>query len=238
MKLRESGFSLTEILVCFLMSVALISILVMHVLSVSRQYQHTQTVLDEAIELQWVFDVIRARVHHAGFTPCVGLEHLKTVDTRERPEALKAIEVVNQKLLIRKMDEAIFGLVHILAPDTLRLEDVHLQAENAILIADCMHAEVHDIDSVRATHAGDVLTLKKPLVFAYTSEVYVGPWVSQAFFFRSPKGLFIETQRVNWLAAAQSVAFKLMEHKRYITLEMSLVSTLGKRYTLEARTRM
>ncbi len=239
MKQHEEGFSLTELLVCFLVSVVLTSILVAHVISVSRQYQHTQAVLDETMELQWVFDVIRGRVYHAGFTPCVGLNQLKRVDTRERPEALKAIEVeAGQKLLIRKMDETAFGLVHILASNMLRVKGVHLKAENPILISDCVHAEVHDIDSIHVTRAGNMLTLKKPLMFAYASEVYVGPWVSQAFFFRKPRGVFIEGQRVNWLAAAKSVVFKLVKHERYITLRIAWVSMLGKRYTLEARTRM
>ncbi len=212
-----------------------------HLLLVSRQYRHVHAVLDETIELQWVFDVMRTRIHHAGFTPCLGLNRLKTIDTRDAPELLEAIEVQQgkvAKLLIRKMDETQFGLARVLAPDRLRVNNIRLKLDKPVMISDCTHAEVHEVYQVRQTKAGQVLQLKKPLVFEYSPEVYVGAWVSEAFFFRKHKGLFIQRKRVDFMTPAESVGFELDKQGAYSKVIMKLVSKLGKEYVLEARTRM
>jgi len=206
---------------------------------VSRQYQQTQAVLEEITELQWVFDVMRARIHHAGFTPCRGLNQLKTIDTRDKPERLDALEIEGDtKLLIRKMDENHFGLVHVLAPDTLRIKSTVLKSNQSIIIADCAHAEVHDAYQIHQTKQGVLVKLKKPLVFKYLPEVYVGAWVPEAFFFRKHKGLLFKQHRVDLMAPAESVRFELSKHPAYSDLMMKWVSTLGKTYVFEARTRM
>ena len=219
----------------------LIAILIQHLLVVSRQYQHTHAVLDETVELQWVFDVMRTRIHHAGFTPCISLNQLKTIDTRETPERLQAIEVEEgkePKLSIRKMDETQFGLARVLASDTLRLNHIDLKSDRPVIISDCTHAEVHDVYQTHQTKQGFVIQLTKPLVFEYSPEVYVGAWVSEAFFFRKPKGLFIRQQRVDFMTEAESVRFDLDKQGAYSSVIMELVSKLGKHYVLEARTRM
>ena len=239
MKRFDAGFSLTELLVCFFISMLLISILIQHILSVSRQYQQTQAVLEETTELQWVFDVMRARIHHAGFTPCRSLNHLKTIDTRDKPERLDALEVEDStKLLIRKMDEKQFGLVRVLASDTLRFKNTGLKSNQSIIISDCTHAEVHDVTQIHQTKQGVVIKLKKPLVFEYSPETYLGAWVREAFFFRKHKGLFIKQQRVDFMAPAENVWFELRKHPAYSALMMKWVSTLGQTYVFEARTRM
>ncbi len=239
MKRFDAGFSLTELLVCFFISMLLISILIQHILSVSRQYQQTQAVLEETTELQWVFDVMRARIHHAGFTPCRSLNHLKTIDTRDKPERLDALEVEDDtKLLIRKMDENHFGLVRVLSPDILRIKNTVLKSNQSIIISDCTHAEIHDAYQIYQTKQGVVIKLKKPLVFKYSPETYVGAWISEAFFFRKHKGLLIKQRRVDLMAPAESIRFELRKHSAYSAFMMKWVSTLGKTYVFEARTRM
>lgn len=239
MKHMHQGFSLTELLVCFFLSMLLIAILLQHVLSVSRTHQHIHDVLDEATELQWVFDVMRARIHHAGFTPCLGLNQLQTTDTRDSSESLQAIEVqAGTHLLIRKMDEAHFGLARRLTPDTLRVRDFGLKPDRPVIIADCVHAEVHDVESFYHTSEGLLIQLKTPLVFDYSSEIYLGEWISESFFFRKPRGLFIKQQRVDTMAQAKSIQFRLEHHTEYDLLCMDWISNLGKEYHFSARTRM
>jgi hypothetical protein len=235
MKRLDAGFSLIELLVCFFISMLLISILIQHLLSVGRQYQHLHMVLDETIELQWVFDMMRARIRHAGFTPCVGLNQLHVIDTRDArdsPGLLKAIEVQQgeePRLVIQKMDETAFGLAEILAPNQLRAHQNSLKPNQPVIISDCTHAEIHEIQKI-----GEIIQLNKPLVFDYSSEVYVGRWVSEAFFFRKPKGLFIKQQRVDYMAPAKSIEFMLNNAK----LSMRLHSKLGKTYVLEEQVRI
>ncbi|MDF1646516.1 MAG: prepilin-type N-terminal cleavage/methylation domain-containing protein [Legionellaceae bacterium] len=243
MRRVNAGFSLVELLVCFFISMLLILVLIQHLLSVSRQYQYIHSVLDETIELQWVFDVMRARIHHAGFTPCLGLNQLKSIDTRDRPEALDAITVQQDKLkgpalFIRKMDETQFGLVEILASNRLRIKNIILKSGNPVIVSDCMHAEVHEVSKISQTQDGQVLQLKKPLAFDYAPEVYIGRWVSERFFFRRLKGLFIQQKRIDFMTAAKSIKFNLHQNQAYPKVVMVLVSKLDKKYVLEARTRM
>ncbi|MCH9689064.1 MAG: hypothetical protein K0U24_00815 [Gammaproteobacteria bacterium] len=241
MKCADAGFSLTELLICFSISMLLLLILIQHVLSVSRQYQHIHAVLDETVTLQWAFDVMRARIHHAGFTPCLGLNQLKTTDTRDKPELLQAIEVQSSntpKLIVRKMDEKHFGLVQQLAPNTLHLSHDVLIPNRPVIIADCSHAEVHEIKHISQAKSGEIIQLKKPLVFEYGPEAYIGNWVSEAFFFRKSRGLFIQQQRVDYMAAAEHAEFELKKKQADFVVMMRLVSRLGKTYILEARPRM
>ncbi len=239
MRRMQQGFSLAELLVCFALSMLLIAVLIQHVLSVSRAYRHIHDVWDEAAELQWVFDVIKARVRHAGFTPCRSLSDLQTIDTRETPELLQSLEVqAGVKLLIRKMHESRFGLARRLTPDTLRMRELSLKPDRAVIIADCQHAEVHDVARLYQSPHGLLIQLKKPLVFDYSPEMYVGEWVSEAFFFRPAKGLLIKQQRVDWIARAQRIQFRLEYHANYSKVLLNWTSKLGKQYKLEVRARM
>lgn len=238
MKRLNAGFSLIELLICFFLSMLLVNILIQHLLSVSRQYQQLHAVLDETIELQWVFDMMRARIRHAGFTPCQSLDQLQVIDTRNGSEQLQAIAVEagdEPRLVIQKMDETRFSLVDILAPNQLRMHDAYsehyrvLKPNQPVIISDCSHAEVHEIKKT-----GDMIYLNKPLVFDYSPEVYVGPWVSDTFFFRESKGLFLKQQRVNYIAPAKKIAFVLNNKN----ISMRFCSKLGKMYVLEERVRI
>jgi hypothetical protein len=235
MRRLDAGFSLMELLVCFSISMLLIGILIQHLLSVSRQYQQLHSVLEETIELQWVFDTIRARIRHAGFTPCRGLNQLHAIDTRDRSETLKSMAAIavqegeEPRLLIQKMDETAFGLAEILTPNQVRIHHHLFKSNQPVLISDCTHAEVHDIKKI-----GDIIQLNQPLVFHYSPEVYIGPWISEAFFFRKSKGLFIKQQRVDYMAPAKKIEFTL-DHS---TVSMRLHSKLGKIYVFKERIRM
>ncbi|MDX2346309.1 MAG: prepilin-type N-terminal cleavage/methylation domain-containing protein [Legionella sp.] len=232
MKHLSRGFSLTELLICFFISMLLITILIQHLLSVSRQYQYVHAVLDETIELQWVFDVMRARIRHAGFTPCRSLNQLKVIDTRDNPDtALKAIQIQSgeiPKLLIRKMDETSFERIDILTPDTLHIKNNSLNPDRPVIIADCTHAEVHSMQK-----AGSLIHLNKPLVFNYSPEVYIGEWVSEAFFLKQSKGLFIQQHRVDLMTKVKNIIFDLDNSKIII----KVISRLGNTYVLEENMR-
>jgi hypothetical protein len=220
-------------LVCFFISMLLILILIQHLLSVSRQFQQVHALLDEAIELQWVFDVMRARIYHAGFTPCRALDQLHVMDTRDVPESLESIVVQPGKvptLLIQKMDETAFSLAKRLSSYQLQAKNFTLKPNRALIISDCTHAEVHQVDN----QAGDIITLTKPLVFDYTDEMYVGAWIKESFFFKSSKGFFFRQQHVDYMASAESVRWILKKHTAGVKLIMDWVSKQGKNYQLVA----
>lgn len=231
--MKQLGFSLVELLVCFFISMLLTGILIQHLLSVSRQFHETHALLDEAIELQWVFDVMRTRIYHAGFTPCKALRALHVIDTRDVPDTLDAIHVQHTpdpKLVIQKMDERAFGRAQFISANQLRVKDLTLKTKHPVLIADCRHAEVHAVQE----KSGDVITLQKPLVFQYSDEVYLGVWIKETFLFRKPKGLFFKQQHVDYMAPAEHVQFRLKKHGLGLKFMMDWVSKQNKHYQLTA----
>ena len=234
----SDGFSLVELLIAFFISMVLLTLLVQQLSAVSRQYQRLHAVLEETMTLQWVFDLVRSRIRHAGFTPCVGLDQLHALDTRDEPEHLKAIELayplqphVATRLVIRKMDETAFSFAEILDAYHLRVVACcfKMPANAFVLIADCEHAEVHEVAQV-----GESIQLKKPLVFHYAKEVYVGPWVSEAFFLKPGKGLLIQQHRVDHIMPLKQLEFQLEN----TTVIMRVVTMLGQQALLKERFRM
>jgi len=238
---RVTGFSLTELLVSFFISTLLILILTQHLLSMSRQHHHVHAALDQAMELQWVLDVMRDRVHHAGFTPCRRLDHLITTDTRDLPEPLFPIEISPNdpaKLYIRKMNETALTQISIKTNTMIFMDkSVSLKPDRPILIADCTHAEVHDITSIEAARGGKLVTLKKPLVFEYEPSVYVGEWMSESFYFKH--GFMYKQHRADKLTSQiKHIKFELNHHEAYPVLSMQFVLDNGTSDSFQARVRM
>lgn len=244
---KISGFSLTELLVSFFIATLLILVLTQHLLSVSRQHHHVHAALDQTMEMQWVLDVMRDRVHHAGFTPCRRLDHLISTDTREYPESLLPIEIDRDdptKLYLRKMNEAAFTQLSMRSNITVFIhQSVSLNLDRPVLIADCTHAEVHDVASIEPTRGGRLVTLKKPLVFDYEPQVYVGEWMSESFYFK--KALFYKQHRADKLTSQiKSMKFELNTYAAYPIypiypiLSMQFVLRDDKVGSFEARVRM
>ena len=238
---KFAGFGLTELLVSFFISTLLILILTQHLLSVSRQHHQVHATLDQAMELQWVFDVIRDRVHHAGFTSCRRMDHLISIDTRDMPESLLPIEIEqgsHAKLYIRKMNEAAITQASIKTNTVFFMnQSVSLKPDRPVIIADCTHAEVHDVERIEPTRGGHLVYLKKPLVFDYEREVYVGEWMVEAFYFK--KALFYQQHRADKLTShIKSIVFDLDNQASYPKLSMRFVLQDGTSDSLEARVRM
>lgn len=219
----------------------LILVLTQQLLSVQRTYRFVSAFFNEVIELQWVFDAMRVKIHHAGFAPCLGLNHLTMIDTRDHPENLQAIEIIQgdlPQLVIRKMDEQRFGLTQILGPTQLSLSTKLFRSDRPIIIADCEHAEVHEIEKARLTKLGYLIQLQKPLVFHYANEVYAGAWLSETFYFRKLKGLLMKRHRIDLMVAAKAGRFYIKKQHEYFTVKMTLISKLNKSYRFVSRTRM
>lgn len=238
---KHAGFGLTELLISFFISTLLILILTQHLLSISRQHAEVHATLDKAMELQWVFDVIRDRVHHAGFTPCRRLDHLISTDTRDIPESLLPLEIDGEgrsKLWIRKMNEASITQARFKSNTMFFMDaSMRLKPDRPILIADCTHAEVHEIERIESIRKGQLVYLRKPLVFNYEREVYVGEWMSESFFLK--KALFYQQHRVDKLTSQiQSIVFELDHHTPHPKLSMQFILQDGTSNSLEARVRM
>jgi hypothetical protein len=239
--LKQAGLGLTELLVALALSMLLMLVLMQQMLLMMRESAYVHETLDEAVELQWVLDWMRMRVHHAGFTPCYRLDHLQAVDTRDVTESLRPIEVVEgeiPRLSIRKMNEEAVGLVDIRGPDTFFIADGFLKPDRPVLIADCKHAEVHVLRDIKKSGAGSVVRLKNPLVFDYPGPVYVGEFISESFFYRKQR-LFYQQHRVDAVTSwMRDVAFHLESQGHGTRVVMKFMSRHGVPHVFHARLRM
>lgn len=184
---KQQGVGLPEVLIGLVLSSFISLCLIQLYLNIKQQYHGIQRALEEQTDLQLAADLIRNSVRSAGFTPCLGVEHLKTIDQRNLLKELAAIEVGRDgsSLILNRMNEHFDTLIKRIDATTLLTSAYHtLQAGRAIIIADCYHAEVQYIKEITAANKNQRIVLTKPLAFAYHEPVYVGEWLEETYFIK------------------------------------------------------
>lgn len=181
---KQKGVGLVELMISGLLASLLIAVLAQQYLSSKRQYSHLQTLLEQDLELQMINDLLRNSVRRAGFTPCAGLSSLKSFDQRNGRTGLAAIDSKVSKgnsLQLNRMSEY-FTQAKLIGQNQLLLHsDLQFEAQQALLIADCYHAEVQRVLSVKKTNKGTILTLFHNRVFEYVEPIYLGEWIEEDF---------------------------------------------------------
>lgn len=187
----QRGIGLPEFLIGLLIASVLMTLLIQQYLSRKQHYQQTQTMLEDAFELELVRDLIRNSVKRAGFTPCVSLNVLETSDNRETKAPLTAFEIhagVHSALRIQRMSEKFSTVLDWIGAQDLLIQSNYPYRNNqSILIADCYHAEVQTIVATRKTQSGMEIRVMKPFIFHYVPPIYLGEWVSESFFTQKNK---------------------------------------------------
>lgn len=182
----EQGFGLIEIMITVLLASLIIIILMQHYLNSKQFYLNAQISLEREFELQLVSDLIRDSVRRAGFTPCVNINYLQSIDRRSNRTQLRAIETdvgKRRALHFNRMSESFTSVLQIISPTRLLVSSGQSYAiKGSVLLADCYHAEVQQILSLQHTIKGIVMTFPHPLAFHYVEPIYVGEWVEEAFF--------------------------------------------------------
>lgn len=205
---KENGFSLIELVVSLFVASLLITLIMQQYLIAKGQFKKMQLLMEQAIELEMVMDLIRDSVRRGGYTPCQGISSLESIDRRTNKIKLAAIETKTGKdnyLQINRMNEYYSTLIKQLSPTQLLVKsNISYENQQAILISDCYHAEVQESLEARKTAAGTIITLKKPLAFNYASPVYLGEWIEEKFFMKKNKkghnSLFYKKNHVDELS--------------------------------------
>lgn len=238
--IKQAGFSLSELLIGLALSMTLLIVLMQALTSVGHQYYKTHHAIRESLELQWFYELLNARVYHAGFTPCARLDNLVRIDARMHSNVLPSLEVSDKgdKLIAQGMNESAFSLAHVESPQVLSAKAIALKKDKPIIIADCKHAEVHTLSAVKSRKKGVMLYLNEPLVFEYVAkEMYVGEWLSQSFYFKN-QAVFYRKNRADHVLFAEKAWFELKKKGRNQLVATYLTSALGKIYTLYTESRM
>ena len=204
---REQGFGLPELMIGFFLSTFILMMVMQHVLQAKQQSQIIFSALDASLELQWVSDFVRSRVRMAGFTPCLRLDHLECFDARVKAESMAPIEVINDpetRLMIHRMRDDKVAVARQISALTWAIDSPVVRIDRPVVIADCYHAEVHDIENMVQSGQDYIITLKEPLMFDYEPPVYLGEWISELFFVRATstgsRALFYRYHRVDQLS--------------------------------------
>ena len=190
--MNNKGIGLVEILISLTLACFIIILEQRHYLSVRQQYSNIKSNLERNIEVKFITDLIRSSIRQAGFTPCLGIENLTTIDDRNY-KILKALNIIagsNSVLQINHMSTNFDMVKEIKAPELILTTDNTALNPNAlILISDCYHAEVKSI--IAAKHIGNLqlLTLTSPLNFIYHDPIYIGEWIEEKFYTSNQENL-------------------------------------------------
>lgn len=185
---EQSGFSLSEMLISlFLASLITITFSQLY-LSSKSQYLKAQELLEINFDLEWVSALLSDSIRKAGFTPCMGIEHLKTNDSRQLRRAIISFQIENIPYLqfqVNRMNEVFTEVVNIVSPTQVVItQSVISNIKHPLMISDCRHAEVHEILKMDRLVNGYLITLTKPLMFTYDKTTYLGEWLEERWFIK------------------------------------------------------
>ncbi len=224
----QQGTSLAEMLVALVSSSVLILTLMNQYLGVKRHYQRVEHGLETAMDVQLVYDLMRDSIRQAGFTPCIGVDYLTSIDTRNRRQGLASIEMQSEDgagFQISHMNTR-YGLLTSQLSQTswIAKHDMSYLRHASVLISDCYHAEVHTIDDIRLVNGHSEITLGQPMVYDYVPPIYIGEWLEEGFFVRQG-ALFYSLRHVGKLSQAindGSVSLSQHNGKRFVHIELAL----------------
>lgn len=243
---KQSGFSLSEMLIGLFLSILIVTLLMQFYLSSKQQYSKTEAILSADFDLRWVNNLLADTIRRAGFTPCVGIDHLELKDRRKYGRAIHAIQIENhpqQYIQINRMSEYFSPVLHILNPMQISVSPrVSFHDKHPLLIADCEHAEIHQVIRIEQNKDDTLISLTKPLQFTYASTAYVGEFLEERWFIKKNKhgenALYyrlLHTEEITPLIHSLKIHQYYAQNKPFIELIMDLAD--GKKNTLQVAVR-
>ena len=217
----QEGSGLTEVMISLFLATLIMTALMNHYICVKRHYLHLQTTMDDAMELQLASDVLRDSIRQAGFTPCMRIDHLISLDHRNGRENILAIES-DSELHINRMNPYFDSVLNIVnSTQILATHENTIRAASAILIADCYHAEMQLVSEVNQMQREQLITLNSPLIFTYQSPVYIGEWLQERYFIGPQGGLFYEKNHAEELTSVIT-SMSVKHDKTYIQISLEM----------------
>ena len=238
------GFGLLEILIGLMLSSLILIMLGRYAILIQNQATHINNLFAEDIELRRVTDMLRTSIWQAGFTPCLNVDRLISIDQRKSPTFVHAIDFIDG-ININRMNPRFSEIISWDDRQTITLDKhTKIMLDHAVIIADCEHAEVQSISSIYPGKNGTKLRLERASAFTYTPPVYVGEWIEERFFVQKKSGkvsaLFYKWHHVDRLTdlvhalSAQAINLPLGRLIK-VTLGLDQSKTLDVYATVRAR---
>lgn len=230
---RHSGFGLTEILISLFLSSLIITSLIQLYFSVKRHYFISEQIIAEQLEMQWVSDLLSDSIRRAGFTPCLNINSLITTDTRHLSHSVKGIKwgaAHEQYLQLNRMSDVFTEQVQFKnTTELLLVNRLAVNTHRPLIIADCQHAEIHQILNTKKTTTGQRITLAAPMRYSYEQSVFVGEWIEEqwmvkpnhhginSLYYRS-----LQTEELSPLIHSLSVSDETIAGTQFIKIQLGL----------------
>jgi hypothetical protein len=184
------GFGLPEIMISLFLSSFIMISLINYYLGAKKEYLYLRDRLEREYDLMNIVDNMRNSIRQAGFTPCGPINQLTTFDTRNGNTHLQSIIVGNPEhssLIINRMSEQFATKIKISAANEITILDtIWKKFPQELLIADCFHAEVNTVESIRNSPEGKHIILKNPLHYSYNEDATVGELLEEQFYINKP----------------------------------------------------
>lgn len=230
---NQSGIGLSEVLISLFLASIILTTLTQLYLSNKRQYMEAQKLLEASFDLQWVSDLLSDSIRRAGFTPCLGIDQLKTVDRRDYNRTIPGLKIEKlprQLIQINRMSEVFAQIIDIQSPTKLVVSNGLLfKQQRPVLIADCEHGEIHQVLRVDKLVKGYLVTLTKPMMFSYAASAYIGEWFEEQWFIKPNAKKdntlhykLFQTEELTSLVHSLQIKSQRIHEKQLIEIVMSL----------------
>lgn len=231
---KQSGMSLSEVLVSLFLSSFIMTLLTQFYLNSKHLYIEAEEVLAENFDLQWANDLLSDSIRRAGFTPCLGIDQL---NLKQNGVVVRGLTIENEPrplIQVNRMSEHFVSLVSVANSTQLVVSPgVSFHEKRSVMIADCEHAEVHNISSVE----GSVIHVEKPLQFKYSKSAYVGEFIKEQWFIKN-NALYYklnQAEEVTSLIHSLSMHNQREHGKPFIEVIMSLADGKTRKLLIAVR---
>ncbi|PWY55905.1 prepilin cleavage protein [Legionella qingyii] len=230
---KQMGLSLTEVLISLFLASVIMTELIQLYLESKHQYLETEKILAMRFDLQWVSDLLSDSIRRAGFTPCLGLDRLQTIDRRNHHNKIRALNISNypnQFIQINRMNEHFAKIVKIQNSTGILVQNsVIFHKRRPILIADCEHAEIQEIFDIEPQSEHLLITLNKPLYFSYNTSPYVGEYLEEKWFIKNNANhedtlhyQLVHTEEITPLIHFMHTRNRRVKEKQFLEISMGL----------------
>jgi prepilin-type N-terminal cleavage/methylation domain-containing protein len=225
---KQHGFGILELFISLMLSCLLISGLIQQYIQIKRQVIFVEKQISTEDDLELISQLMRTSIRKAGFTPCSAINNLTAFDSRSSRNNLLAVEARHDEINISRMsDNFTSNFSYTNSKEIMLLKNFTTKKIRQLMIADCYHAEVQNIDVVKNDSHGILVRFHKPLKFSYKPPIYIGEWVEESFFIktnqRGIKSLYYKSHHTDELSSlVHEILIKLQQNLGHMLVTTTL----------------
>lgn len=227
----DAGAGLVELMLVLFLSSCIITLLLNQLVLTKKHEKLTTDALSKAYDLQMLGDLLKTSIRQAGYTPCAAIDKLTRIDHTNPGVLPQAIVFESSKMdgvAIYYMSSPLEQIAQFISSSQIRIPHHHIfSKEEPLIIADCFHAEIVRIQSIKS-HLGDsIVTFTTPLSFIYKMPVYIGRWQPRRFMMKKNSAgfrrLYFQYKHAEILSDwVEDISVKLIEQAPVKWLEIRL----------------